>query len=40
MADGILGTDFLSERNVNLNLEKLQLKLQKGSSVKHTYANQ
>ena len=35
-ADGILGMDFLSERNANLNLDKLQLRLQKGASVKHS----
>jgi len=32
--------DFLSERDANLNLDKLQLRLQKGASVKHSYEDQ
>ena len=32
--------DFFSEKNAELDLGKLQLRLQKGASVKHGYANQ
>ena len=39
-ADGILGMDFFSEKNAELDLGKLQLRWQKGASVKHGYENQ
>ena len=34
-ADEILGVDFFSEKNAELDLGRLQLRLQKGASVKH-----
>ena len=39
-ADGILGMDFFADKNAELDLGKLQLRLKKGASMKHGYENQ
>ena len=39
-ADGILGMDFLSKRDAELNLEKLELRMLKCFKFKHEAANQ
>ena len=39
-ADGILGLDFFADKNAELDLGKLQLRLKKGASIKHGYENQ
>ena len=39
-ADVILGMDFFAEKNAELDLGMLQLRLKKGSGFKHGYENQ
>jgi len=39
-ADGILGMDFLSKGNADLNLEKLELRMLKCPKLKHDFVNQ
>jgi hypothetical protein len=38
--DGILGMDFLSERNTDLNLDKLELRWSTDSNFKHSFVSQ
>ena len=39
-ADGILGMDFLSERNADLNLRKLEIRLMKDANMVHGFVGQ
>ena len=39
-ADGILGMDFFADKNADLDLGKLHMRLKKDASIKHGYENQ